>query len=92
MGYMCYMLMNADQLIWTDPLEIFKVWEGGMSFHGGFLGVLRGHRLFARQKKIDMLKLGDLVAPVGARSACSSAASPTSSTASCGAGHRPRSA
>jgi phosphatidylglycerol---prolipoprotein diacylglyceryl transferase len=67
LGYILfYMLMNDDQRVWllAHPLDVFKVWEGGMSFHGGFLGVCAAIALFARQQKIDMLKLGDLIAPV----------------------------
>jgi phosphatidylglycerol:prolipoprotein diacylglycerol transferase len=66
-GYILfYMLMNHDQRIWlaAHPLDVFKVWEGGMSFHGGFLGVCAAIWFFARQQKIDVLKLGDLIAPV----------------------------
>ncbi|WP_297511249.1 prolipoprotein diacylglyceryl transferase [uncultured Caulobacter sp.] len=67
LGYILfYMLLNGDQRAWllSHPLDVFKIWEGGMSFHGGFLGVCVAVTLFARQQKIDMLKLGDLVAPV----------------------------
>jgi phosphatidylglycerol:prolipoprotein diacylglycerol transferase len=67
LGYILfYMLMNEDQRIWlfAHPLDVFKIWEGGMSFHGGFLGVCAAIALFARQQKIDVLKLGDLIAPV----------------------------
>ena len=67
LGYILfYMLMNEEQRIWlfAHPLDVFKIWEGGMSFHGGFLGVCAAIALFARQQKIDMLKLGDLIAPV----------------------------
>lgn len=66
-GYILfYMLVNADQRagLAENPLAVFKIWEGGMSFHGGFLGVCAAIALFARQNRIDMLRLGDLVAPV----------------------------
>ena len=66
-GYILfYMLMNQDQRIWlaAHPLDVFKVWEGGMSFHGGFLGVCAAIAFFARRNSIDILKLGDLIAPV----------------------------
>ena len=66
-GYILfYMLLNQDQRIWlaAHPMDVFKIWEGGMSFHGGFLGVCAAIALFARRNKIDMLKLGDLIAPV----------------------------
>jgi phosphatidylglycerol:prolipoprotein diacylglycerol transferase len=66
-GYILfYMLVNGAQRaeLAGDPAQIFRIWEGGMSFHGGFLGVCAAVLLFARQQKIDILKLGDLVAPV----------------------------
>lgn len=66
-GYILfYMLVNDGQRasLAQDPLAVFKIWEGGMSFHGGFLGVCAAVALFARQQKIDILRLGDLVAPV----------------------------
>ncbi|MCY1646543.1 prolipoprotein diacylglyceryl transferase [Caulobacter sp. SL161] len=67
LGYILfYMLMNADQRAWlaAHPMDVFKIWEGGMSFHGGFLGVCAAVALFARRNQIDILKLGDLIAPV----------------------------
>ena len=48
----------------THPLEIFAVWKGGMSFHGGFLGVLVAMALFARQHKLPWLQLMDFIAPL----------------------------
>jgi phosphatidylglycerol:prolipoprotein diacylglycerol transferase len=47
-----------------ERFELFQLWTGGMSFHGGFLGVGLALVLYARSQKIDMLRLGDLVAPV----------------------------
>jgi phosphatidylglycerol---prolipoprotein diacylglyceryl transferase len=67
LGYILfYMLLNPDQRAWLagHPLDVFKIWEGGMSFHGGFLGVCVAIALFARRNRIDILKLGDLIAPV----------------------------
>ncbi|MDE2309514.1 MAG: prolipoprotein diacylglyceryl transferase [Betaproteobacteria bacterium] len=48
----------------SHPLEIFAVWQGGMSFHGGFLGVLVAMALFARKRKIQWLPLMDFIAPL----------------------------
>jgi phosphatidylglycerol:prolipoprotein diacylglycerol transferase len=48
----------------AHPLEIFAVWQGGMSFHGGFLGVLAAMALFAHRKKIKWLQLMDFIAPL----------------------------
>ena len=40
-GRIGYMLFYADiHWIWTDPVALFRVWDGGMSFHGGLLGVV----------------------------------------------------
>ncbi len=67
LGYILfYMLLNADQRVWlfSHPLDVFKIWEGGMSFHGGFIGVCVAIVFFARKNGVDMLRLGDLVAPV----------------------------
>ena len=52
----------------ANPLKLFAVWEGGMSFHGGFLGVMLTFFLYARRKKIPFLSIIDmaaLCAPVG---------------------------
>ena len=52
----------------ANPLKLFAVWEGGMSFHGGFLGVMLAFFIYARRKKIPFLALIDmaaLCAPVG---------------------------
>jgi phosphatidylglycerol:prolipoprotein diacylglycerol transferase len=45
------------------PLEVLQIWNGGMSFHGGLLGVVLAIVFFARANKIDMWRVGDLVAP-----------------------------
>jgi phosphatidylglycerol:prolipoprotein diacylglycerol transferase len=47
----------------AHPLDAFKIWDGGMSFHGGFVGVTIAIIAFALTNKINMLRLGDLVAP-----------------------------
>ena len=62
-GRIGYILFYAPNLIWDDPLEIFQVWKGGMSFHGGFLGVVTAVILFALGNRMDMFRLGDLIAP-----------------------------
>lgn len=48
----------------TDPVRIVAAWEGGMSFHGGMLGVAIALYFFCRRRKLDVLKVGDLVASV----------------------------
>ncbi len=52
----------------ADPLSILRIWEGGMSFHGGLIGVLTALVLFARKRHIAFFQLSDLVAcaaPIG---------------------------
>jgi len=61
-------LFYRTSLIWTDPVEILKTWHGGMSFHGGAIGVFVAGLAFARAKKIDPLRLGDIIVaaePIG---------------------------
>ena len=48
----------------ANPIEIFKVWQGGMSFHGGFLGVLVAMALWARKSKRNVLDVYDFIAPM----------------------------
>jgi phosphatidylglycerol:prolipoprotein diacylglycerol transferase len=50
------------------PLRLIEIWKGGMSFHGGFIGVALAVYLFCRRRKLDVIKVGDLVAtatPIG---------------------------
>lgn len=62
-GRLGYVLFYHTELIWTNPVEILKTWNGGMSFHGGLIGVSLAVTCVAAIKKIDILRLGDLVAP-----------------------------
>ena len=62
-GRLGYVLFYGRGAFLSDPLEIVKVWHGGMSFHGGFLGVVVAIVAFSRVNRVDMLRLGDLVAP-----------------------------
>ena len=48
----------------SNPLEILAVWKVGMSFHGGFLGVLIAMALFAHKRQIVWLQLMDFIAPL----------------------------
>jgi phosphatidylglycerol---prolipoprotein diacylglyceryl transferase len=52
----------------NDPWAALRIWEGGMSFHGGLVGLILAMLLFSRMKKIPLLALGDLaaiVSPIG---------------------------
>jgi phosphatidylglycerol:prolipoprotein diacylglycerol transferase len=48
----------------ANPLHIFYVWEGGMSFHGGLIGVITVLLIFARKRGRTLLEIGDFVAPL----------------------------
>ena len=49
---------------WGERLALLRLWDGGMSFHGGLIGVSLAIVWFARRNKVRLLSLGDLVAPV----------------------------
>jgi len=63
-GRLGHVLFYTPQLIWTEPLRIFQIWEGGMSFHGGAIGVFLAIIFFALRNRIDFWRLGDIVAAV----------------------------
>ena len=48
----------------ADPLEIFRIWHGGMSFHGGLLGAAGAFLWFAHSRKRSFLQVSDFVAPL----------------------------
>lgn len=60
-GRLGFVLFYRPDLL-ADPLAVFRVWEGGMSFHGGLLGVTIATIAFGLAQKIPLLRLGDLVA------------------------------
>lgn len=67
-GRLGHVFFYAPSLIWTDPIEIFKTWNGGMSFHGGVIGVILSMYLYARKCQISVLSLLDIVTcvtPIG---------------------------
>lgn len=63
-GRIGYMLFYGFDQILENPLNIFRIWEGGMSFHGGFLGVLGAMWLYARRLGRGFFQLMDFVAPL----------------------------
>ena len=60
-GYM--VLYNFPTLV-EHPLSLFKVWDGGMSFHGGLIGVSLAAWLFCRKKKKKFFQVTDFIAPL----------------------------
>ncbi len=67
-GRIGIVLFYNPQYYFSHPIEIFKIWEGGMSFHGGLIGAVIGILLFCRRYKtraFTVLDLCSLVAPIG---------------------------
>lgn len=67
-GRLGYVLFYDLSTYLADPAQIIRVWEGGMAFHGGFLGVVIAALWFGRRERIPLLSMGDLLAlatPVG---------------------------
>ena len=67
-GRLGYVLFYQPTKFFAEPLEIFKVWTGGMSFHGGMLGVAFVTVWFCRKNGIPLLGFADriaIVAPIG---------------------------
>lgn len=63
-GRLGYVLFYKPSYYLSHPLEIFYLWEGGMAFHGGLLGVIAMLWLFARKRGYRPLEVGDFVAPL----------------------------
>ncbi|MGD8558809.1 MAG: prolipoprotein diacylglyceryl transferase [Gammaproteobacteria bacterium] len=63
-GRIGYTLFYASDSFLADPLMIFRVWEGGMSFHGGFLGVLFAMFIYAQKQNRKFFAVMDFLAPL----------------------------
>lgn len=63
-GRLGQVLFYEPEYFLAHPLEIIAVWKGGMSFHGGFLGVLIAIGLWARKLRMNWSDVTDLIAPL----------------------------
>lgn len=63
-GRIGYMLFYGFDQIVANPLNLFRIWEGGMSFHGGLLGVMGAMWLYSRRLKQTFFAVMDFVAPL----------------------------
>lgn len=67
-GRLGYVLFYGKGTYWDDPVSILRLWDGGMSFHGGFLGVVLAGAIFCWRHKISPAGLADMLAlgtPIG---------------------------
>lgn len=63
-GRIGYMVFYAREQLFADSTSLFYIWNGGMSFHGGFLGVFTAAALFAYRKKLHFMQLTDSIVPL----------------------------
>ncbi len=63
-GRLGFVLLYRTEWLWSEPLSILQVWQGGMSFHGGAFGVLVAVLYIALSRKIAVWSLADAVAAV----------------------------
>lgn len=61
-GRLGYVLFYKPAEYLANPVDILKIWQGGLSFHGGFLGVVVGVFLFSRRHKVPLPDLADIIA------------------------------
>ena len=67
-GRVGYVLFYQTSYLFTNPIYILKIWTGGMSFHGGLIGIIISMYLFCKKNNIQFFYLSDLVsivAPIG---------------------------
>ncbi len=63
-GRLGYILFYDFSAYLAEPLNILKIWQGGMSFHGGLLGVITAMALFARRRGRRFFEIADFTAPL----------------------------
>ncbi|QNI04828.1 prolipoprotein diacylglyceryl transferase [Halomonas sp. SH5A2] len=63
-GRLGYAIFYSMEQWLSNPLWVFQVWDGGMSFHGGLLGVVVAMLFFARKKSIAFIDMADFIAPL----------------------------
>ncbi len=63
-GRLGYVLFYGSSSLRSDPLFVFRIWDGGMSFHGGLLGVMLAMAWFARRSGRSFWQVADFVAPL----------------------------
>lgn len=67
-GRLGYVIVYGGAEYWREPVRILQTWNGGMSWHGGFIGIVLAGLLLARRWKMPFLRIADLAAvgaPVG---------------------------
>jgi phosphatidylglycerol:prolipoprotein diacylglycerol transferase len=65
-GRLGWMLFYGTETLLSEPLSVLRIWEGGMSFHGGLIGVLLALWMFARRRGRRVVDVFDFAAPLPA--------------------------
>jgi len=63
-GRLGYIVFYNSSYYFNNPVDIFKIWQGGMSFHGALIGIIFGTYLFANKVKINLFFFLDIIASV----------------------------
>lgn len=63
-GRLGYILFYDFSAYLAEPLDVFKIWQGGMSFHGGLIGVISAMALFAHRRGRRFFEIADFTAPL----------------------------
>lgn len=63
-GRLGYVLFYRPDYYFENPAAIIRLWDGGMSFHGGLIGVILSIFWFVKKQKLDLLKVADVIASV----------------------------
>jgi phosphatidylglycerol:prolipoprotein diacylglycerol transferase len=63
-GRLGWILFYGTEQVLADPLTVFRIWEGGMSFHGGLVGVVIAVAIFARTRQRRLSDVTDFLAPL----------------------------
>src|SRR6185295_9756795 len=63
-GRIGYMLIYGTEELVADPLSLFRIWDGGMSFHGGLVGSLIAVAVFAKMRGRSVMEVFDFCAPL----------------------------
>ena len=63
-GRLGYIIFYNLSYYLSNPLDVLKIWQGGMSFHGGLIGIILGTYLFSRKMKVNSFFFLDIIASV----------------------------
>jgi phosphatidylglycerol:prolipoprotein diacylglycerol transferase len=69
-GRIGYILFYSPQILVHDPIKVFYIWEGGMSFHGGLIGVITSIVIFCKKINVEFLEITDFIVPLGPIAIC----------------------